>query len=149
MGLTDHVDPEVYDAHEAFEIDKTKMKMLVPLDMSGKKIMNTSFDLKIGNLFKFITCFAKNYDRQTGRVDKSVIIKKSGRDFRTSTPMFLHSIRCTTVVENESTSKPIINIILQRNSGSPFISYFEGLFNKNTNMFTKSINQYQFKHQEV
>ena len=22
-GLSDHVDPEVYDAHEAFEIDKT------------------------------------------------------------------------------------------------------------------------------
>ena len=49
-GLTDHVDPEVYDAHEAFEIDKTKMKMLVPLDMNGKKIMNTSFDLKFGDL---------------------------------------------------------------------------------------------------
>ena len=29
-GLTDHVDSEVYDAHEAFEIDRTKMKMLVP-----------------------------------------------------------------------------------------------------------------------
>ena len=29
VGATDHVDPEVYDAHEAFEIDKTKMKMLV------------------------------------------------------------------------------------------------------------------------
>ena len=28
VGLSDHVDPEVYDAHEAFEIDKTKMKML-------------------------------------------------------------------------------------------------------------------------
>ena len=28
-GLTDHVDSEVYDAHEAFEIDRTKMKMLV------------------------------------------------------------------------------------------------------------------------
>ena len=42
-GLTDHVDPEVYDAHEAFEIDRTKMKMLVPLDMNGKKIMNTNF----------------------------------------------------------------------------------------------------------
>ena len=82
-GLTDHVDPEVYDAHEAFEIDKTKMKMLVPLDMTGKKIMNTSFDLKIGNLFKFITCFAMNCDRQTGRVDKSVIIKTSGRNFST------------------------------------------------------------------
>ena len=141
-GLTDHVDSEVYDAHEAFEIDKTKMKMLVPLDMNGKKIMNTSFDLKIGNLFKFITCFAMNYDRQTGRVDKSVIIKKSGQNFSTSTPMFLHSIRCTAVVENESTSKPIINIVQQRNSDIPlFVSYFEGLFinNKNTNMFTKSI----------
>ena len=28
VGLSDHVDPEVYDAHEALEIDKTKMKML-------------------------------------------------------------------------------------------------------------------------
>ena len=45
-GLTDHVDPEVYDAHEAFEIDKTKMKMLVPLDMSNQRIMKTNFDLK-------------------------------------------------------------------------------------------------------
>ena len=44
VGLTDHVNPEVYDSHEAFEIDKTKMKMLVPLDMNGKKIMNTNFD---------------------------------------------------------------------------------------------------------
>ena len=43
-GLADNVDPEVYDAHEAFEIEKTKMKMLVPLDMNGKKIMNTNFD---------------------------------------------------------------------------------------------------------
>ena len=43
-GLTDHVDSEVYDAHEAFEIDKTKMKMLVPLDMNGKQLMNANFD---------------------------------------------------------------------------------------------------------
>ena len=34
VGLSDHVNPEVYDSHEAFEIDKTKMKMLVPLDMN-------------------------------------------------------------------------------------------------------------------
>ena len=52
VGLTDHVDPEVYDAHEAFEIDKTKMKMLVPLDMNEKKIMNTNFDLKFKDLFQ-------------------------------------------------------------------------------------------------
>ena len=44
VGETDHVDSEVYDAHEAFEIDKTKMKMLVPLDMNNKKIINISND---------------------------------------------------------------------------------------------------------
>ena len=42
VGETDHVDSEVYDAHEAFEIDKTKMKMLVPLDMNNKAINNIS-----------------------------------------------------------------------------------------------------------
>ena len=42
-GLVDNVDSEVYDAHEAFEIDKTKMKMLVPLDMNGKQLMNVNY----------------------------------------------------------------------------------------------------------
>ena len=42
-GLTDHVDSGVYDSHEAFEIDKTKMKMLVPLDMNGKQLMNVNY----------------------------------------------------------------------------------------------------------
>ena len=59
VGLTDHVDSEVYDAHEAFEIDKTKMKMLVPLDMNGKKILNTNFDLKFKDLFKIFKCYFK------------------------------------------------------------------------------------------
>ena len=63
-GLTDHVDSEVYDAHEAFEIDKTKTKMLDPLDMNGKKIMNTNFDLKFGDLFKIIKCSAENPKKQ-------------------------------------------------------------------------------------
>ena len=58
-GLSDHVDPEVYDAHEAFEIDKTKMKMLVPLDMNGKKLMNTNYDLKFKDLFKIFKCYFK------------------------------------------------------------------------------------------
>ena len=44
VGETDHVDSGVYDAHDAFEIDKTKMKMLVPLDMNNKKIINISND---------------------------------------------------------------------------------------------------------
>ena len=44
VGETDHVDSGVYDAHQAFEIDKTKMKMLVPLDLNNKKIINISND---------------------------------------------------------------------------------------------------------
>ena len=52
VGETDHVDSDVYDAHEAFEIDKTKMKMLVPLDMNGKQLMNVNYDLKFKDLFK-------------------------------------------------------------------------------------------------
>ena len=42
-GLTDHVDSGVYDSHEAFKIDKTKMKMLVPLDMNGTQLMNVNY----------------------------------------------------------------------------------------------------------
>ena len=57
VGETDHVDSEVYDAHEAFEIEKTKMKMLVPLDMNGKQLMNVNLDLKFGNIFKIENCF--------------------------------------------------------------------------------------------
>ena len=44
VGETDHVDSGVYDAHQAYEIEKTKMKMLVPLDLNNKKIINISND---------------------------------------------------------------------------------------------------------
>ena len=57
-GWLDNVEPEVYDAHEAFEIDKTKMKMLVPLDMNNQRIMNTNFDLKFRDIFKIFECSA-------------------------------------------------------------------------------------------
>ena len=56
VGETDHVDSEVYDKHEAFEIDKTKMKMLVPLDMNGKQLININLNLKFGDIFKIIKC---------------------------------------------------------------------------------------------
>ena len=78
-GLTDHVDTEVYDAHEAFEIDRTKMKMLVPLDMNGKKIMNTNFDLKFGDLFKIINCFLHNNPPSSQNVYK--ILRKKINNF--------------------------------------------------------------------
>ena len=90
-GLTDHVDSEVYDAHEAFEIDKTKMKMLVPLDMNGKKIMNTNFDLKFGDLFKIIKCYARPILRQK-RYDADIIKKSDNQPISFSTPIVLHSV---------------------------------------------------------
>ena len=39
-GLSDHIIPEVYDKHEAYEIDKTKMKMLIDLDINNKSVIN-------------------------------------------------------------------------------------------------------------
>ena len=88
-GLTDHVDPEVYDAHEAFEIDKTKMKMLVPLDMNGKKIMNTNFDLKFKDLFKIIKCYFK-----VGQQGIRTLIhcKINNQVVSFTSPVVLHSI---------------------------------------------------------
>ena len=44
VGDTHHVDSDVYDAHQAYEIEKTKMKMLVPLDLNNNSIIN------VGNL---------------------------------------------------------------------------------------------------
>ena len=40
VGETDHVDSEVYDAHEAFEIDKTEMKILTPLNINNNVMTN-------------------------------------------------------------------------------------------------------------
>ena len=40
VGETDHVDSGVYDAHQAYEIEKTKMKMLIDLDINNKSIIN-------------------------------------------------------------------------------------------------------------
>ena len=75
-GLSGYVDPEVYDAHEAFEIDKTKMKMLVPLDMNNQRVMNTNFDLKFKDLFKLIKCYMKFVPQRNFHIlTKKVIIK--------------------------------------------------------------------------
>ena len=84
-GLSEHVDPEVYDAHEAFE-----MKMLVPLDMNNHKIMNTNFDLKFGNIFKLIKCRANAPSRQK----LYGILTKVGdsQPISFSVPVVLHSI---------------------------------------------------------
>ena len=88
-GLTDHVDSEVYDAHEAFKIDKTKMKMLVPLDMNGKKIMNTNFDLKFADLFKIIKCYVP----PPSQTKYGTLTRKSdNQQVSFSNPVVLHAI---------------------------------------------------------
>ena len=91
-GLRDHVDSEVYDAHEAFEIDKTKMKMLVTLDMNNKKIMNTNFDLKFGDLFTIIKCILR-YDPSSQNVYRVLHKSINGRvpPLSFSVPVVLHS----------------------------------------------------------
>ena len=149
-GLSDHVDPEVYDAHEAFEIDKTKMKMLVPLDMNGKQLMNVNLDLKIGNLFKLIDLSAKHfrstgfnsYSKPTETTNVYDIFDQNGyRTFTSSRTMFLHSIVVYFTADNDNTGKPQIHIHPGRASLTPYnyISCFEGLFNKNKLDSTKPL----------
>ena len=41
-GIFNHLDSAVYDKHQAFEIEKTKMKMLVDLDMNNLSLTNIS-----------------------------------------------------------------------------------------------------------
>ena len=88
-GLSDHVHSEVYDAHEAFEIDKTKMKMLVSLDMNGKKLMNTNFDLKFKDLFKIFKCYFKVGQ---GGIRTLLHSKFNNQVVSFTSPVVLHSI---------------------------------------------------------
>ena len=89
VGATDHVDPEVYDAHEAFEIDKTKMKMLVPLDMNGKRLMNVNYDLKFKDLFKIYKCYFKVGQQGIRTLLHS---KSNNQVVSFASPVVLHSI---------------------------------------------------------
>ena len=89
VGLTDHVDPEVYDAHEAFEIDKTKMKMLIPLDMNGKQLMNVNYDLKFSDIFKIVKCETR-YARD--RISFILVRKDNNHIFGLSNGVYINSI---------------------------------------------------------
>ena len=115
-GLSDHVDPEVDDAHEAFEIDKTKMKMLVPLDMNGKQLMNVNYDLKFGNLFKIIKCYLNNKNRN-GTVNSFTTFKdrRTNGNFSISSPLFLHSINFH-IFTNKNTNDLKLDIVSNGNS---------------------------------
>ena len=91
VGETDHVDSEVYDAHEAFEIDKTKMKMLVPLDMNGKQLMNVNLNLnlKFGDIFKIIKCETRY---SSDRSHFFLVRKDNNHVFSFSVGVYINSI---------------------------------------------------------
>ena len=92
-GLVDNVDPEVYDAHEAFEIDKTKMKMLMPLDINGKQLMNVNLNLKFGDIFKVINCYVEPITPQQHPRLKGLLKRKSDNQIVSfPKPVVLHAI---------------------------------------------------------
>ena len=54
--------------------------------------------------------------------------------------MFVHSIYCYAIFDNEVTTKPVTDFGIQGGSfPSHFDSYLERLFNRNKKMFTKAI----------
>ena len=63
--MPDHVDREVYDAHQAYEIDKTKMNMLVPLDINGPKMLNYDFEKQITH---FIHEYLKIHEQASNKI---------------------------------------------------------------------------------
>ena len=91
-GLTDHVNPEVYDAHEAFEIDKTKVKILVPLDMNGEQLLNVNLNLKFGDIFKIINCYVDPISQQQPRFKRLLKRKSDNQVVGFSNPVVLHAI---------------------------------------------------------
>ena len=62
--------------------------MLVPLDMNGKKILNTNFDFKFGDLFKIIKCYV-NPPLQT---NYGILKRKSDQNVAFSNPVVIHAI---------------------------------------------------------
>ena len=64
------------------------------MDMNGKKIMNTSFDLKFGDLFKFENFLLHNNPPSSQNVYK--ILRKRNNNllvpFNISVPVVLHSL---------------------------------------------------------
>ena len=91
-GLADNVDPEVYFAHEAFEIDETKRKMLVPLDRNNQRIMNVNLDLnlKFSDVFKIIKCYV---DVSPQSQHSFVKFKSNRQRFHVNSSVFILTIR--------------------------------------------------------
>ena len=140
-GLSDHVDPKVYDAHEAFEIDKTKMKMLVPLDMNGKQLMTTNYDLKFKDLFKIFKCYFKVGQQGIRALLHS---KFNNQVVSFSSPVVLHSINLhKTGFNNEKirilgiSNKEDIFINLNRNL--PYTYEYDSFHNDVYNRFWNKI----------
>ena len=64
--------------------------MLVPLDMNGKKILNTRFDLKFGDIFKLIKCYV---DVSPQSQYSFVKFKSNRQRFHVNSSVFILTIR--------------------------------------------------------
>ena len=71
------------------------MKMLVPLDMNGKQLMNTNYDLKFKDLFKIFKCYFKIGQQGIRTLLHS---KFNNQVVSFSSPVVLHSTICIKLV---------------------------------------------------
>ena len=89
-GKLNHIDPDmIYDNHQAYEIDKTKMKMLVPLDMNNNAITNIKTPINDSDAVnkKYVDESIRPYENTSyiyiyGMVDRNKFFTISSTRFR-------------------------------------------------------------------
>ena len=138
VGETDHVDSEVYDAHEAFEIDKNRMKMNVDLDLNTNKLLNvsnvsliyiygmidsrsfftaSSMLLRLGSLFLF---YVYVYPPKKYQSQQDAIIVDAGGANDIRFPFSYYTRSGTLVIQINQYFDRINNIKMSKGANMPF-----------------------------
>ena len=89
------------------------MKMLVPLDMNGKKILNTSFDLKFRDIFKVINCYVETLPQPQPKFKGLLKRKSDNQIVGFPKPVALHAI----IIKKTFTSSNQYLVIRSRGLG--------------------------------
>ena len=76
LGDINNISPMIYDKHEAFEIDKTMVKMLVPLEMNGFKLLNAINILSIFSGMIIENIFRINNNNHMFLQANNIIVKE-------------------------------------------------------------------------